>query len=131
MNIIIRTDSSTPIGTGHLMRCLTLADELSQKGAQISFICRELQALVIESERAWRALGQVSYGPTDAEKASAKSRRSLYVVKDMSAGEVFTKENLKTIRPGLGLSPKYYDILLGKKVKKDVKKGTPVDWELL
>ncbi|MCL0067455.1 pseudaminic acid synthase [Peptococcaceae bacterium] len=99
--------------------------------AAFSMEPEEMRALVLETERAWQALGEVKYGYVEAEKNSVKSRRSLYVVKDMKAGEAFTKENLKTIRPGLGLPPKYYDILLGKKVKRDVKKGTPVSWDLI
>ncbi|MGE5701488.1 MAG: pseudaminic acid synthase [Clostridia bacterium] len=91
----------------------------------------EFQALVLESERAWQALGKVSYGPTDKEKASLQFRRSLYIAEDMKAGDVFTKGNLRAIRPGLGLSPKYYDTLLGKTVQQDVSKGTPVSWEIL
>ncbi|OPX90131.1 MAG: Pseudaminic acid synthase [Pelotomaculum sp. PtaB.Bin013] len=91
----------------------------------------EMRALVIESERAWQSLGGVSYGPSENEKASLKFRRSLYVAKDMKAGEIFTKDNLRVIRPGYGLSPKYYDLLLGKRVKQDVKKGYPVSWALL
>ncbi|MCL0063322.1 pseudaminic acid synthase [Peptococcaceae bacterium] len=99
--------------------------------AAFSMEPEEMRALVLETKRAWQALGEVKYGYVEAEKNSVKSRRSLYVVKDMKAGEAFTKENLKTIRPGLGLPPKYYDILLGKKVKRDVKKGTPVSWDLI
>jgi pseudaminic acid synthase len=91
----------------------------------------EMRALVVESERAWQSLGKVSYGPSEKEKASLKFRRSLYVARDMKAGEVFTEDNLRVIRPGYGLSPKYYDLILGKTVKKDVKKGAPVSWELL
>ncbi|TCS83307.1 pseudaminic acid synthase [Tepidibacillus fermentans] len=90
----------------------------------------ELTALVIETERAWQALGKVSYGPTEKEKVSMKYRRSLYIVKDMKAGEIVTKENMRAIRPGYGLAPKYYDVLLGKIVKKDIKMGTPVSWDL-
>ncbi|MFM6204629.1 pseudaminic acid synthase, partial [Planktothrix sp.] len=63
----------------------------------------EMAQLVIESERAWQALGQVYYGQTKAEKSSLAYRRSLYVVKDLKVGDVLTPENLKTIRPGLGL----------------------------
>ena len=99
--------------------------------AAFSMEPEEMRALVLETKRAWQALGEVKYGYVEAEKNSVKSRRSLYVVKDMKAGEAFTKENLKAIRPGLGLPPKYYDILLGKKVKRDVKKGTPVSWDLI
>ena len=90
----------------------------------------EMRNLVRETERAWQALGQVRYGATEKEKASLKYRRSLYVAADMRAGETFTSENLRVIRPGLGLPPKYYDIVLGKQVKRDVKKGTPVTWDL-
>ncbi|NLT94822.1 MAG: pseudaminic acid synthase [Clostridia bacterium] len=90
----------------------------------------ELKSLVIETERAWQALGKVIYGPTEKEKSSIKYRRSLYVAKDMKAGERFTEENLKVVRPGYGLPPKYYELLLGKKVNKALKKGTPVTWEI-
>jgi N-acetylneuraminate synthase len=91
----------------------------------------EMRSLVVETERAWKALGRISYGPTDAEKPSMKFRRSLYIAKDMKAGEVLTRENLRTVRPGYGLPPKHIDALLGKKVKKDILKGTPVRWDIL
>jgi N-acetylneuraminate synthase len=90
----------------------------------------EMAALVIESERAWQALGHVQYGPTEKEKPSLQYRRSLYIAEDIRAGEPLTKTNMRAIRPGFGLPPKYYDTLLGKRVYKDVKKGTPVSWEL-
>lgn len=91
----------------------------------------EMSQLVVESERAWQALGQVSYGPTEKEKKSIVFRRSLYVVQDLKAGEVLTRENMRAIRPGLGLPTKYFDVLLGKKIVCDVKMGTPLNWELL
>lgn len=91
----------------------------------------ELKSLVEETGRAWQALGSVSYGPTEKEKASLQFRRSLYVAEDMRAGEVFTERNLRAVRPGHGLPPKYLETLLGRSVKRDVQKGTPVSWELL
>lgn len=91
----------------------------------------EMAQLVIESERAWQALGKVSYGVTDAEKKSIIFRRSLYVVRDLTAGDVLTKENVRAIRPGLGLPTKYLDVVLGKTVKEDVKRGTGLSWNLL
>lgn len=91
----------------------------------------ELAALVMESERAWQALGAITYGATDREKESLKHRRSLYISKDMKAGEILSKENIKAIRPGLGLPTKYLDELLGKQIRKDITKGTPVTWDLL
>jgi pseudaminic acid synthase len=91
----------------------------------------EMKALVVECERAWQSLGQVQYCATEREKGSMMFRRSLYVAKDMKAGECFTDENLRAIRPGLGLPPKYYETLLGKRIARDAKRGTPVDWSLL
>ena len=91
----------------------------------------EMAQLVVETGRAWQALGQVSYGPTEAEKKSIQFRRSLYIVQSLKAGDVLTRENMRSIRPGFGLPPKYLGIALGKKVKRDVKKGTPFDWDLI
>lgn len=99
--------------------------------AAFSLEPEEMRALVIECERAWQALGKISYGPTEKEKLSLQYRRSLYVALDMKMGEVFTKENLRAVRPGFGLPPKYYEYLIGKKVKEDVKKGTPVTWDIV
>ncbi|MEK4711611.1 pseudaminic acid synthase [Sporosarcina sp. FSL K6-5500] len=91
----------------------------------------EMGALVLETERAWQAVGNVTYGPTEVEKASLKFRRSIYVAKDMKVGEVLTKDNIKVIRPGHGLAPKHLELILGKTIKADAAKGTPLSWELL
>ncbi|MDO8521850.1 MAG: pseudaminic acid synthase [bacterium] len=99
--------------------------------AAFSLEPNEMKELVVETERAWQSLGHVSYGATASEKASLQERRSLYIASDMKAGDVLTKGNLRCIRPSYGLPPKFYDVLLGKKVLRDVKKGTPVDWTLV
>lgn len=91
----------------------------------------EMASLVVESERAWQALGLVVYGCTEKERKSLQYRRSLYVAKDIKAGETFTSENLRAVRPGLGLPPKFYDLILGRKARQAAKKGTPVSWDLL
>ena len=91
----------------------------------------EMAALVVETERAWQAVGKVSYGPTEKEKASLKFRRSIYVAKDIEVGEEFTKDNIKVIRPGYGLEPKYYEQVLKMKANKVLTAGTPLSWELL
>jgi len=91
----------------------------------------EMTQLVEESERAWQALGKVCYGVTEAEKKSIVFRRSLYVVKDLKAGDILTKDNVRAIRPGLGLPTKYIDLVIGKTVKKSVARGTALSWELL
>lgn len=92
---------------------------------------QELAALVAETERAWQGLGAVSYGPTQAERKSLLYRRSLYVAEDMKAGDVFTVRNLRVVRPGEGLHPRYFDQLLGRRISRDAKRGTPVSWDLL
>lgn len=91
----------------------------------------EMEQLVIETERAWRALGQVRYGPTDAERPSLQFRRSLYVVKDLMAGDMLTHDNVRAIRPGLGLAPKYLDAVIGRQIKRDVQRGTALRWDLI
>lgn len=91
----------------------------------------ELKMLVEESERAWRALGTVRYGPSEAERNSVVFRRSLYIVKDLRAGDVLTRDSIRAIRPGLGLAPKYLDQLVGRSVRRDVGRGTALDWSLL
>ncbi|WP_088242264.1 pseudaminic acid synthase [Calothrix rhizosoleniae] len=91
----------------------------------------EMEQLVIETERAWQALGNISYGATEAEKKSLVFRRSLYIAKDIKAGETLTTQNLRCIRPGYGLAPKYYDLVLGKSINKDLKKGTPLNWNMI
>lgn len=91
----------------------------------------EMKTLVTESERAWQALGEITYGTGDTEKRSLQFRRSLYVSADMKAGESFTEQNLREIRPGHGLPCKFYDLLMGKHVTRDIRKGTPASWDMI
>jgi len=90
----------------------------------------EMTQLVVETERAWQALGRVTYGPTAAEEKSIVFRRSLYVVKDLLAGDVLGPDNVRAIRPGLGLPTKYLDQVLGKSVKHDIVRGTALSWDM-
>ena len=92
---------------------------------------QEMAQLVIETERAWQAMGKVHDGPTEKETASLVFRRSLYVVEDMKVGDTFTAKNLRAIRPGYGLAPKFYDHTIGKTVKRDVARGTPLSHDLI
>ena len=91
----------------------------------------EMEQLVIESKRAWQAVGHVHYGPTKAENQSIQFRRSLYVVKDLQAGDLITRENVRAIRPGFGLPPKYLEDVIGKHMTRDVKRGTALSWDLV
>lgn len=91
----------------------------------------ELASLVVETERAWLAMGSVRYGASAAEQQSLLHRRSLYIVEDVRAGEPLTRANVRAIRPGLGLPPKHIDDLMGRLAKRDLKRGTPVAWDVL
>ena len=91
----------------------------------------EFAQLVRECRTAYEALGEIRYSPQEQEKESLVFRRSLYVVKDMKKGECFTEENVRSIRPGRGLPPKYYDIVLGKTASREIVRGTAMQWDLI
>ena len=88
----------------------------------------ELKILVEESEKAWDSLGKIYYGPTDKEKQSTKFRRSIYTTKNIKKGEVISPHNIRIIRPGYGLAPKYYNLLIGRRFNRNLKRGSAMDW---
>lgn len=94
--------------------------------AAFSMEPHEMKALVEETERAWKAIGSVKYGPTKAEENSLQFRRSIYAARDIIKGEKYTPDNIRIVRPGYGLKPKYYKSLLGKEAEKDFKFGDPI-----
>ncbi len=123
--------ASVALGATVIEKHFTL--DQSDDGIDSSFSLEpdDLRALVVESERAWRALGDVSYGPSEKEKASLQFRRSLYIAQDMKKGDVFTEKNLRAVRPGLGLPPKHLPSLIGRRIAKDARKGTPLSWDIV
>lgn len=123
--------TSIALGATFIEKHFTLARADGGVDSAFSMEPQELQSLVIESEKAWQALGKISYGPGEKEAASLKFRRSLYIAQDMQAGETLTTKNLRLIRPGYGLAPRYYELVLGRAVKIDVKKGSPLTWDLV
>jgi pseudaminic acid synthase len=123
--------ASVPLGAVLIEKHFTLKRADGGVDSAFSMEPDELEALVIETARADIALGKTAYGPSEDEKASLRFRRSLYVTQDLRAGDVLTAENLRAIRPGLGLPPKFYDVLLGERIARDAAKGTPMSWDLL
>lgn len=91
----------------------------------------ELKNLVIESERAFLAMGKVNYILSEKEQKSLQYKRSLYVVEPMKAGDVFSKKNIRSIRPSNGLHTRYYEEILGKTATKNIEAGTALSWELV
>lgn len=91
----------------------------------------ELTALCQGAKTAWSSLGRVDYGRKSSEQGNVKFRRSLYFVKDMKAGDVIAEDCVRSVRPGFGLAPRYYDQLIGRKIRSDVLFATPVRWNLV
>ena len=91
----------------------------------------DLKQLCVGAKTAWQALGQVDYGRKSSEQGNAQFRRSLYFVKDMKAGDVIDETCIRSVRPGFGLAPKFYDEILGKTLVQDVRKNTATRLELL
>jgi pseudaminic acid synthase len=123
--------ASTALGATVIEKHFTLSRADGSVDAAFSLEPVEMKLLVEESGRAWNALGEIHYGATDKEKSSLVYRRTLYIVEDMKTGEVFSQKNMRAIRPGFGLPPKYFNTFLGKKINCDVAKGTPLTWELV
>ena len=121
--------SSVALGATVIEKHFTLSRADGGVDSAFSLEPEEFRLLVQESERAWQALGTITYGATAKEKSSLQYRRSLYFVQDLIVGEKITEHNVRAIRPGYGLPAKYYDIILGKRINQNVKRGTPVDWE--
>jgi len=123
--------ASVALGASVIEKHFTLRRADGGVDSTFSMEPAEMAALVTETERAWQALGHVSYGPIEAEKKSLIFRRSLYICEDLEAGAELTARNLRAIRPGYGLPTKYRDQLLGKRVTRAVKRGTPASWDLI
>jgi len=123
--------ASVALGASVIEKHFTLDRAEGGVDSTFSMEPSEMVQLVLETGRAWEALGRVSYGPTEVEKKSIQFRRSLYVVQDIRAGDELTQENVRAIRPGLGLPTKYLEQMLGRTVKCDVKRGTALSWEII
>ncbi|WP_236612525.1 pseudaminic acid synthase [Picosynechococcus sp. NKBG15041c] len=123
--------ASVALGATFIEKHFTLSRADGGVDAAFSMEPYEMKQLVEETQRAWQALGQVRYGATVAEQKSLVFRRSLYVAENIKAGEILTPQNIRRIRPGYGLAPKYYDLVLGKTAKQDLAKGTPLSWDAL
>lgn len=123
--------ASIPLGACVIEKHVTLSRSDKGPDSEFSLEPDELRSLCMDTEAAWQAIGTVGYERKPVEESSMKFRRSIYFVKDMCAGEVITEHSIRRIRPGFGLAPKHFDELLGKRVSKDVVRGSATSWELL
>lgn len=122
--------TSAALGTSIIEKHLTIKRSLGGPDAAFSLEPQELKSLVLAVRAAEQTIGRPNYKPTKSEKENIIFRKSLFIVKDIKRGEKFSPENIRSIRPGYGLEPRYYDKVLGETAKVDIKKGTPLDWSL-
>lgn len=123
--------ASVALGAVVIEKHFTISRVEGGVDAAFSMEAHEFKLLVEETARAFAALGMVNYGVLDAEKNSLRFKRSIYAVKDINIGDIFTPDNIRIIRPGNGLHPGYYEEIIGKKAKKVINSGTPLSWQIL
>lgn len=123
--------TSVALGAKVIEKHFTFSRDEKGSDSEFSLEPEELETLCSETKIAWQSLGTAGYERKKVEKESLKFRRSLYFVKDLNVGDEITKENLRRIRPGYGIAPKYYHELLGKKVSMNIERGTAVKWEMI
>ncbi|GHF80355.1 pseudaminic acid synthase [Thalassotalea marina] len=121
--------ASVPLGACVIEKHFVLSRDHGGVDAAFSLEPEELAMLVRESKRAFEAVGMVTYGGTVIEQDSKKYRRSIYISKDVKKGDILSAENLRIVRPGFGLAPKYWQQVLGSRVTKDATLGTALTWE--
>lgn len=123
--------ASVALGSSIIEKHFTLSRADGGVDAAFSIEPKELKELIRSVREAEKAIGKIQYGAGVRESENIVFRRSLFVVKDVEAGEELTRENVRCIRPGNGLPPKFLPEIFGKKAEKDIKRGTPLSWELI
>ena len=122
---------SVSLGAKVIEKHFCLSHDLKNPDESFSMDVEEFKSFVSDIRKTEKALGAFKYGATGKQKENLKFRRSLFIVKDVKKGEVFTEDNVRSIRPHYGLKPMFLDDVLGKKANKDIKKGTPLKWNLI
>jgi len=123
--------SAVSLGVAVIEKHFTMSRKFKTPDSFFSLEPQELKELVHNVRVAEKALGKVSYGLSAEEKKNRIFRRSLFVVKDVAAGEILTEDNVRSIRPGYGLAPKNYEKVLGRKARHAIKRGSPLTWQIM
>lgn len=124
-------DAAVALGAKVVEKHLTLSRADGGADAAFSMEPAEFKTMVEDIRKIEKAVGRVTYELTEKQTREREHSRSLFVAKDMKAGDIFTPENLRSVRPGCGLPTKYYESILGKKITRDAKLGTPMSWGLV
>jgi len=123
--------AATALGSCVIEKHFTLCKSDKGPDSEFSIEPEEMEKLCSEVKNAWLALGKTGYVRSTEENKSKIFRRSIYFIKDLPAGSQISKDDIRRIRPGMGLAPKYFDALIGKKTKIDIKKGTATSWDII
>jgi len=123
--------ASVALGATVIEKHFTLNREDGGVDAAFSLEPAEMLKLIQESKRAWQSLGEVYYGVSNGESNSIKFRRSIYIIENLKKGDLLTNDNMKILRPGYGLPPKYFDRLIGKKINTNLNRGAALSWEYI
>lgn len=123
--------TAVAMGAKVIEKHFCLSRKIETPDSSFSMEPREFEQMVWDIRAAERAMGKVSYEISDREKNSRAFRKSIFIVKNIKQGEIFTEENIKVIRPGYGLEPRYFEEILGRKASKDIERGTPLDWSMV
>ena len=123
--------ASVTFGATVIEKHFTLSRAEGGVDSAFSLEPQELESLVTETQRAFQSIGKPFLGIQEAEKKSIKFKRSLFVVQDIKAGELFTTDNVQSKRPAFGLHTRYYDSVIGQKAKQDISNGTPLIWDMI
>jgi pseudaminic acid synthase len=123
--------AATALGATVIEKHFTLRRADGGVDSAFSMEPEEMKQLVIETERAYLAMGRPFIGIQEIEQKSKAFKRSLYVVKDMAAGDYFTSDNIASKRPANGLHSRYYNQVIGMKCKSNIKKDTPLSWDII
>ena len=123
--------TAVALGANIIEKHFCLAREIENPDASFSMTPEEFSSMVKDIRQAEKAVGCISYGSTRQEESNVVFRRSVFCVKDIKKGEKITEENVRIIRPGYGMEPKFYPEILGQRALKDIKRGTPMQWSMI
>ncbi|MBS5931620.1 MAG: pseudaminic acid synthase [Clostridiales bacterium] len=123
--------TAVAMGASIIEKHFCISRDISNPDASFSMEADEFATMVRDIRIVEKAIGKVKYGPTDQEMENIKFRKSIFAVNDIKAGEKLTADNIRVIRPGYGLKPKYYNEILGKQARFNIEKGTPIQFEII